>query len=189
MDTTALTSSPKSRYSLIALLLFLLTFVGAVFYVRPLWDEVTSLSLGRNDKVSQKQNLEQQLSTLQELQQSLNVSSEVNKQTTLASIPEKLEQDKLIVDLTNIALKNDVVLNGVNFSISPSEIPGQVTRVAVNASLVGSESALVNFLRGVEANTRKLLVKSITVQLGDGNSALSRANFSVNMEAYYQGVI
>lgn len=182
-------TSRKNRYPLVALLFFLITLLAAIFYVKPLWDEVSSLSLGRDDKLNQKQTLSDQLTNLQQLQQNLTGSSEITKETTLASIPEKLEQDKLIVDLTDIALKNDIILNGVNFSISTTEIPGQVSKVGVNANLSGSESSLVSFLRGVEANRRKIIVKSITVQSGERATGVARVNFNLSMEAYYQGSI
>lgn len=177
----------KSRYLLIALLLFLFTFLAAVFYVRPLWHEVANLALGRDDKLNQKIALIQKLTQLKELQQSLNLSSEISKETTLASIPEKLQQDQLILDLAAIALKNGVILYGVNFGVVTSEVVGEIAKITVNANLSGSETALVDFLRGVEANTRELVVKSITVQLSESLSDEARVNFTVSMEAYYQG--
>lgn len=181
--------APKKRYPLIALLFFLLTLLGAVFYVKPLWDEVSSLSLGRDDKLNQKTLLTQKLTDLQKLQQGLDVGSEISKQTTLAAIPEKLEQDTLLLELTDIALKNDVALNGINFSISTAQIPGQVSKVGINTNLTGNESDLVAFLKGVEANPRKIVVKSITVQLGESSLGLSQVNFNLSMESYYQGLI
>ncbi len=182
----------KNKYSLIALLLFLLTLLGAVFYLKPAWDEVNSLALGRDEKMGQKQVLQQQLTDLQTVQQALNASSEVNRETSLAAIPAKLEEDKLILDLADISRKNDVVLNGVNFSIPTGAPEGQITKVTVNANLTGTESSLMGFLRSVEANSRKLIIKSITVQLAKTETTAvgsALANFNVNMEAYYQGSI
>jgi len=182
----------KNKFSLIALLVFLLTLFGAVFYLKPAWEEVGSLALGRDAKLSQKQELQQQLGDLQAVQQQLNASSEVSRETSLAAIPEKLEEDNLILDMANISRKNDIVLNSVNFSF-PLEAPaGQVTLATVNANLTGTESSLIGFLRSVEANSRKILIKSITVQLAKAEiTAVGSplANFSVNMQTYYQGSI
>jgi len=182
----------KNKFSLIALLVFVLTLLGAVFYVKPAWEEVGSLAFGRDAKLSQKQDIQQQLNDLQAVQQQLNASSEVSRETSLAAIPEKLEEDNLILDMANISRKNDIVLNSVNFSI-PAEAPaGQVTMATVNASLTGTESSLIGFLRSVEANSRKILVKSITVQLAKTEKTAvgsPLANFSVNMQTYYQGAI
>ena len=113
----------------------------------------------------------------------------MSKETSLSAIPEKLEEDKLITDLADISRKNDITLNGVNFGIPVNAGPGKVAKVSVNANLTGTESALVGFLRGIEANSRKLVVRSITVQLGTSDTGVTLASFNVTMETYYQGVI
>jgi len=179
----------KFRFSLLALVLFIAAFAGAWFYVKPLWDEVSVLNQARAQAHEQKDQLNDQLQELQLLQQDLNLTSEVSRETTLTAIPEKLEQDKLINDLSDIAEKNDMVLNGVNFGVPTAGVEGEITKVSINANLNGNESSLVNFLKGVETNSRKLLVNNITVQIGETDLGLSRVNFNVNMEAYYQGTI
>lgn len=177
---------------MVALVVFLATLLGAIFYLKPAWEEVNSLALGRDSKLAEKQGLQQQLTDLQALQQELNASSEVSRETSLAAIPEKLEEDNLILDLAEISRKNDIVLNSVSFSTPVDAPAGQVSMATVNASLVGTESSLIGFLRAVEANSRKLLVKSISVQLAKTEKTAvgsPLANFSVSMEAYYQGAI
>src|SRR5579883_2592354 len=108
MATTLVTAAPQqsSRSSLLALLIFIVMLIGAVFYVKPLWDEVSSLSLGRDDKLQQQEQLTTQLQNLKNIQQTLNQSSEVAQQTTLDAIPQRFEQDKLISDITGIAKAN-----------------------------------------------------------------------------------
>lgn len=174
---------------MVALVLFLVTLVAAVFWLRPSWDEVNSLSLGRDDLLNQKQQLNQKLTDLQHLQESLNAGSEVSKQTTLTAIPEKFEQDQLILDLNKIAKDNDIILNGVNFSIPSVLVPGQVSKATITSNLTGNQSQLISFLRSVENNTRKMLVKSITVQVGKTADGIGRVNFNVNIEVYFQGAI
>lgn len=178
-----------SSSAALPLILFLVVLLGAVFYVKPTWDESSSLALGRDDKLQQKQQLQQKLTDLQKIQQELNESSEVSKQTSLSSIPEKLEEDNLILDLSGIALKNDIILNSVNFSIPVNAPKGKIAKSVVNANLQGTEGALVGFLRDIEANSRKLNVKSITIQVGSRDVDNPLSNFNVNMETYYQGEI
>lgn len=179
----------SSTTTLLALLLFVVALLGAVLYVKPLWDDATSLGIGRDEKAQQKQQVQQQLTDLQKVQQQLNQGSEVSKETSLSAIPEKLEEDKLITNLADISRKNDITLNGVNFGIPVNAGPGKVAKVSVNANLTGTESALIGFLRGVEASSRKLVVRSITVQLGTSDTGTVLASFNVTMETYYQGVI
>lgn len=179
----------KFRFSLLALIFFIIAFAGAWFYVKPLWDEVSSMNKGKIEKQEQKKELNDQLTELQLLQQDLNLTSEVTQETTLAAIPENLEQEQLINDLSDIAQKNDMVLNGINFGITSGGVAGEITKVSINANLNGNESSLVNFLKGVENNSRKLIVNNITVQIGETDLGLSRVNFNVSMESYYQGTI
>lgn len=152
--------------------------------MKPLWDDVSNLSLGRDDKLQQQQQLTTQLQKLQQLQQNIHQSSEVSQQTTLDAIPQRFEQAKLITDLTNIAKSNDIVLNSVNFSVN-STSTDRVKRAAMNANLTGDFSGLVGFLKGVESNPRKIQVKTISVQTGTTDTGIPRVNFNVNMETYY----
>jgi Tfp pilus assembly protein PilO len=178
-----------SSSAALPLIFFLVALLGAVFYVKPIWDESSSLTLGRDDKLQQKQQLQQQLTDLQKIQQELNAASEVSKQTSLSAIPQKLEEDNLILSLADVAQKNDIVLSSVNFSVPTNAPKGKIAKAVVNANLQGTEGALIGFLRGVEANARKLNVKSITIQIGSRDAANPLSNFNINMETYYQGEI
>jgi Tfp pilus assembly protein PilO len=188
MDTTFLGRS-ASKYSVIAIILLILALAGLIFYVKPSWDEVDSLAKGRDEKSAQKSQLQTQLTELQKIQEQLNMTSEVNRQTSLAAIPEKLEEDKLILDLTDIASKNNIVMNSVSFGIPTAASGGEIAKATVNANLVGTESDLIKYLKGVESNARKILVKNITVQLASQEAEIKLANFNVSMETYFQGAI
>lgn len=190
------TSNPEKssrNYYLLSFLLFLIVVVGLVFYLRPLWDDVNSLSLGRDDMLSQKTALQDKLVSLQEVQQTLNQSTEVTKETSLASIPERLEEDKLIADVVKISRDNDVSMNGISFGIPVNSQSGEIAKASINLNLTGTEDQLNGFLRGIEANARKIVVKSITVQLASETTQTTTqqqlANFNLSMETYYQGVI
>jgi len=188
METTYL-QKPSNKYYLISFLLFLVTLLGVFFYLRPLWDEVNSLSMGRDDIMEQKTALQDKLVNLQQLQQNLNLSSEVSRETSLTAIPEKLEEDKLITDIVKVARDNDVSMNGINFGIPVSSAAGEIAKTTININLTGTESALTGFLRGIEANARKIVVNSITVQMAASEADVQLVNFNVNMETYYQGEI
>ncbi len=179
----------SSGLPIVALLLFLAAFAGGMFYVKPTWDQVSNMQAAGEEKVTERNELNSQLVELQTLQQELQGASEVTRQTTLTSIPERLEQDKLIDDLSRIASENDMLMNGINFGIPTTAFAGEVSRVSINTNVTGNQSSLLSYLKAVEGNTRKLVVKSITVQVGETDIGISRVNFNVNMEAYFQGVI
>lgn len=175
--------------SILPLVLVLLLLAGGIFYTKPLWDEVSFLEAGLSEQMTERKQFADQLVSLQKIQQDLNNSTEVSRETTLASVPEKLDQDELIRELAIIASDNDIVLNGVNFGIPQNTAPGEIATVTVGANLTGNQSRLVSFLKDIEGSTRKLLVNSISVQTGTGDLGIARVNFNLSMEAYYQGTI
>jgi Tfp pilus assembly protein PilO len=186
---TSIQNKPSNILNLIALVLILVIAAAAIFYVKPLWSEVSSLEKGRDEKVVERKELNAKLTDLQKLQKELGGSSEVKKETTLLSIPEKLEQNKLIEDLSSIAKKNDMILNGISFSVPGNTLQGQVSKATLNTNLTGNETNLLGFLKDVEGNGRKLVVKNITIQVGENDLGMSRVNFNLNIETYYQGII
>ncbi len=174
----------QQKSSFLPLIIFLVVFLGAIFYVKPLWDDVNSLNLGRDDKMQQRDQLGAELQNLQLIQQSMGEASEVSRETMMNAIPQRLEQDKLITDLTTIAKTNDIILNSVNFSINAASAE-QVKRASINANLTGNLGTLIDFLKSVEANQRKFSVKTVSVQTGTTDTGIPRVNFNVNMETYY----
>jgi len=59
----------------------------------------------------------------------------------------------------------------------------------ISLNLTGTQGALMGFLKGIEANPRKIVVKSITVQKATAVSGVQLTNFNLSMETYYQGLI
>lgn len=181
-------SNKSSRLSLVSLLLFIVAFSAAWFYLKPTWDEVSSMGIARDEKLVERKDLNQKLVDLQKVQQELNLTSEVARETTLSAIPVQLEQEALIRDISSLAKKNDMTLGGLSFSISTGGGGEEVSKTTINTNVTGSYNNLISFLKGIETNDRKLLLKNITVQVGDTEYG-SRVNFNLNMEAYYQGRI
>lgn len=179
----------SSALPIVALIFFVAAFAGAALYVKPTWDEVSIMQADLSQSTEERNQLNSQLVDLQKLQQEIQSSSEVIREKTLSAIPEKFEQDKLIADLTRIAVENDIIMNSVSFGAGGSGLENQVARASINANLTGNQSALLGFLRDIENNSRKILVNSITVQFGETDLGVSRVNFNVNMEVYYQGII
>lgn len=182
------TLSSKKHYALPTLLIFIIILAGGLYFVKPLWQEVDSVKTEIFNLQQQKEELLKQNLDLQDLQKSLESSSEISKQTTLDAIPERFEQNKLLDDLTNLAQKANVTLNGVSFSLAGNS-QDKIKKATVSVNVTSSDNALIEFLRAVENNTRKLVVKSITVQTGKTDAGAMRVNFNLNMETYYQSGI
>lgn len=174
-----------NQKSNIANLLLLLVLVGVgVFWFKPNWDEVSALKTTEQAKQEAKNALESQLKSLQEAQANLSETSEVNRETVLAAIPEGYQQDKLINEIVAIAKKNDITLSSISFSV-PVNSQDAIKKSTISLSMTGTEGDLLTLLKGLENNARKLVVKNVTVQLGKTGD-FSRANFNISMETYYQ---
>ncbi len=177
--------SKHSKPSLIPVLLLLLLLAGGVFYLKPLYDEVSRLQTGIITKRAEKSELEKKIADLKALQQNIEQGSEVVTQTSAAAIPEKMDQDKLLADLSALSLKNDVIMNSVNFSQPVEAKNSSLQRVSVNANFSGTQGSLINLLKGIEGNSRKLVVKSISVQSGSAQLLNARVYFTVSMVTYF----
>jgi Tfp pilus assembly protein PilO len=188
MENTNLQKTGNSYY-LLSFLLLLVALTGFFFYVKPLWDEVGSLALGRDDLMTQKTQMQDRLTSLQQVQQQLNTGSEIARETSLTAIPEHFEEDKLLMDIVKLSRDSDVSMGGVSFGIPGETASGEVVTATISLNLTGTQGALMGFLKGIEANPRKIVVKSITVQKATAVSGVQLTNFNLSMETYYQGLI
>jgi Tfp pilus assembly protein PilO len=188
MENTNIQKS-GSGYYLPSFLILLVVAVGFFSYVKPLWDEVSSLALGRDDLMSRKTEMQDNLTALKQVQQELETGSEIAKETSLTAIPERFEEDKLLMDIVGLARESDVGMSGVTFGIPVGGAEGEVATATISLNLTGTPGAMMGFLKGIEANQRKIVVKSITIQNASTESGENLANFNLNMETYFQGKI
>lgn len=174
----------KKNSSIVSLLLLAALVAVGLLWLKPNLDQNSALSLVERERQQTREQLQQELVSLQSAQASLAAASEIEQATVLAAIPENYEQDKLINLITEIARKNDVNIGSISFSI-PFNSAETVKKGGVSISMTGSEADLMRLLKGLESSTRKLVVKSITVQLGQ-TEGLERANFSLSVDTYFQ---
>ena len=81
-----------------------------------------------------------------------------------------------------------MLINGINFGTPDDVKYGEVGKISVNVNMSGDEGDLLTFLRKIESDSRKILVKSISVQNVEGeDTKIKRVNFNLNMETYFQG--
>lgn len=179
----------KNNSSLVSLLLLLVLIVIGVFWFKPNFDQVGTLNTEKATKEEQKKALDAQLATLTQASATLDQTGEISKEAVLAAIPEHYEQDKLITTINDMARKNSINIGSISFSVpSGGNSDGGIQKSTISVSLTGSEQNLINFLKAVEMNPRKMVVKNITVQLGQADGQAS-TNFSLSMETYFQSGI
>lgn len=173
-----------SLYVSFAVGLLVLMVAGIPFALFPLRGKLDDARTSRDNAMATKANVMADLQTLQDAQRSLDGVSEVKQAEYLNAIPYGVQQDILIKNINDLATKFGVTLSSVQFGLSDTlELP---KRVSVSASFQSGYSDLLEFLKAIEANPRRIHVKTISVQIIP-QASTSAVNFSLDMEAFYQG--
>jgi Tfp pilus assembly protein PilO len=174
----------QNSSSIISLILLVALVAVGIFWFKPNWDETGALRVTERAREADKKTAESELTTLQTAQANLQGAGEIEQQTVLTAIPERFEQDKLINLIAEIAQKNDVNIGSISFSI-PLNSKEQLKKASINISMTGNQEDLIRLLKGLENSSRKLVVRTITVQFGE-TEGVARVNFSISLETYFQ---
>lgn len=152
------------------------------FYLKPLFDENVSVK----EKLERREVDRDAIVT--ELENFTSISGdEINEadiQEFLTKVPKELEQDILLENLFDISERVNVSLNSVSFGVNQSEL-ASVKTIQISAAFLGQYSDLVDLLREIEDNPRKINVRSISIQFGEGEGSSQQISFNLNMESYY----
>lgn len=109
--------------------------------------------------------------------------SEVEKKELDKTIPETLQQDTIISDLNNIAKTADVAFNALTFNLDKK---GELPTINISASFQGSAGNIIRFVKMLEVNPRKLLVKDAGITRSESAGGLELMNLNITMQAFYR---
>ncbi len=172
--------------SVVGVLLILMSLLVFVFLIRPFAldvDETTEQVEKRENDVSIRQD---RLTFLNAENAALEIETDVSKSLVEKAIPNTMNQDDVIQNITDIAEENTVELNSISFGKGAKSEDG-ISILRVNASFEGGFGDLIRFLEGVESADREYVINSISVQLASLEvGGVRRANFSLSMETFYQ---
>ncbi len=175
---------------MLAILLLVLALALYFLYVKPTGNVLAEKQVSYEALQSQEQVLNEQLSALEEAGKRLELDSDVKTQKVVNAIPEKLEQDSLLLNLVDIAKKNDIEFQSISFTTSGEEVNAPVKKMGISASFEGNYGDLVNFLKSIEQNGRKIVVENISVQLvGEPIQGIERVHFALSMDTFYRNGI
>ncbi len=172
--------------SVMGLLLIVVSILLFVFLIRPYAVQVEEKTVKvekRENDVMVKQN---RLTSLNQENAELELVSDVSISLVEKAIPNTMNQDEVIQNITDIAEENSVELNSISFGKGAVSEDG-ISILRVNSSFEGGFGDLIRFLEGIESADREFLVNSISVQLSSLEvGGVRRANFSLSMETFYQ---
>lgn len=173
----------RTQY-LIAFLLIVLVVVGAVYGIQPLKSRDEALKTQKTDLSLRNEQLKAEVVTLEAAKKELEGLTEVRKAELFGAIPLKLAQDQLLTDLNRLGKDHNMSLQNVSFGLG--EAVSGLKKVTMNANFIGIYADLVEFLKALEENPRKMVVRSISVQVSKGEKSPASVNFSLQVEAFYQ---
>ncbi len=174
----------KQKFALLNLILVVALIITIFAWTAPVRSDYQDLNGQLKEKEAEKEQLLADLEEVKGAGEQLDEETEVVKNRVEAAIPSNLSQDSLINQINAIAQQYQVSINSISFSIPVNSIE-EIKKATVNVSLSGDRADLVNFLEGIENNSRKLLVKNITVQFGEVEG-IGRINFNISMDTYYR---
>lgn len=174
-----------SKSTFIGGLVVIILIFNFIFVIKPLRADINTAKADTSKIDTEIKQLQSEINKLGDVNKDL-PTDEVTRSKLLVLAPEELNQSELINALTDIASKNSISLNAINFDEQgeDSEIPG-LNKVSISANLTGTYDNLISFLQGIEASKRAMVVRSINVQKTD-NSEKSAVMFNLYLEAYYQ---
>lgn len=109
--------------------------------------------------------------------------TEVDQRELGQKIPGTLEQDFIITELNRLARTADVSFNALSFSLQQN---APLPTVNISAGFAGTLGNVTRFLRTLETDARKFVVKDAGVSRAESESGLSLVNLNVTMQAFYR---
>lgn len=176
----------SNKSSLIGVLLILVAIAGYTFLIRPASTDLDNLRAAVATKSAKVDELKTKLDNLDQAEQDLQLTSEVQRQESLKAIPVNMNEDQVIKDVIQIAKDNNVVLHSISFAKGSSSKEG-IGSLRISSTFEGNYQDLTNFLQGLEQNGRIFRVDSISVQINKLEiSTVETANFSLSIDTYFQ---
>lgn len=169
----------KIHSGLVGTLVFLSMLVLFFFHTRPAARTLSELKA----QVSEvEQDIEKIAVSKTELTEQGELS-EVERKELDHAIPENLEQDVLITDLNKIAKTADVSFNALTFNVLQNNT---LPTVEISAGFQGTPQNIIRFLKIVEVNPRKLVVKDAGINRSESSGGLELMNLTVTLQAFYR---
>jgi hypothetical protein len=180
-------SSIRKVTSLIGVLLLIGGVAAYAFFVRPMWNDYGSAKADITSKEDKVAELTEKIDSYRDSEKTMDLETEVQKLTLLKSVPIGVNQDEVIEDLVDIAEEHKISLRSVSFGLSDGFYES-VGALRINASFEGGYGDLINFLKGIETNSRLFKVTSISVQVSQFEDLdVKKVTFSLSIDAFYQG--
>ncbi|MFT7184342.1 MAG: type IV pilus assembly protein PilO [Oceanicoccus sp.] len=164
---------------LISIILLFVIILGSVFFVVPIRDNIEDLFAERELATEDLLVLQTEYDNLSALAEEIS-KSEATQDALKKAVPVGVDQDSLILELTELAEGAGFNARVMSFSLRTDQDFGNT--LGVSLSLNGAYDDLIVLLQEIEGAERLMQVESISVQ----RTSTEEITFSLNIEAYYQ---
>lgn len=176
----------SNKSSLIGIALIVLAIAVYVLIGKSFATSMDTIKVDIASKTTQVNDLKTKLDFLNQSEQELQLTSEVQRLESLKAVPVKMNEDQVIKDLVQIAKDHQIILHSVSFSSTTTSNNG-VGDLRLSSSFEGNYLDLTDFLAALEQNARIFKVDSINVQISKLDiSNVERATFSLTIDTFFQ---
>ena len=142
---------------------------------------------GQREELTTKANtLADELSAIQATEKTASTDgtlSEVEAKELASAIPVDFDQDGLILDINHIAKSADVTFNALTFSVNKT---AAIPSVTISAGFQGAYQNLTRFLKLIETNPRKMIIKNASISRSTSEAGFELVNLNLTMESYFR---
>lgn len=172
-------NSSSSGKTILALILLVIAVAGLFLFVFPKKESFD----GAVDTIAEKEmelsRAKNALSKLQSVEDSFE-GSEVTQKDVLISIPDSLQQEKIIKTLAKHSEENETTINSLSFGLINNR-DGDFSILSITTNISGTHRNIIKFLEALESDSRKFSVNTMSVQVLENGLE----NMSLTIEAYY----
>lgn len=173
----------KIHSGFVGTLFLIATAVLLVFHTLPAQRELAQLQANVASLQEEVKNLSGENPLAASGAAAADTLSEVEQKELQKAIPEHLDQDTIVTDLNKMAKSADVSFSALTFSLNGGEsLPG----VNVSAGFQGTAADIIRFLKMVEVNPRKFVVKDAGISRAETTGGLELVNLNVTLQAFYR---
>lgn len=111
------------------------------------------------------------------------VLTEVEAKELAQAVPLNVAQDNLINDINRISKSADVTFNALTFSVNKS---AKIPTVSISAGFQGAYQNLTRFLKLIETNPRKIIIKNAAISRSQTDAGFELVNLNITMESFFR---
>jgi len=165
--------------TIVAVVLLIISVVGVLMFLLPQKDKLEEVKVDLSSKQTQLQKTKAEIVRLENLKDSFE-GSEVTMNDVLNLIPAEIEESEVIKTFGKLTTENDISINSISFG-QAEESELEVNKLNITTNLSGGHQSLIKFMEALEAESRKFVVKTISVQTLQN----TLENMTLTIEAYY----